>query len=294
VGRDADNMIRTEQLYYLLQVEKYGSINKAAEALFVTGSAVSLAIKQLEKECGYPILERTYRGVRLTEDGKKVVKIAKQIFLLYDEIITLKQGNPTVLQERYNLIIDKKVMKLLMHKIIGPKSKIMGYFDVQEINPQKNHYFDYLEDNTVLLLMLSNGEREKIEDDERVRIRYLYASKQYPVSAKNTKYVKEHAKRIPYEEFVKLPKVALKTDGVTLLGENIVFSTDDTSVFAEAIANDYGIGLMTQFAPDVRSIDYSKGYRIYEPYDEELYVAMIAKKEVEQDILVTLDYLIKS
>ena len=53
-------------------------------------AAVSTAMKQLEKDCGYPILERTYHGVRLTANGKKVVKIAEQILKLCDEIETMQ------------------------------------------------------------------------------------------------------------------------------------------------------------------------------------------------------------
>lgn len=79
-------MIKTEQLYYLTQVAKYNSINKAAEKLYMTNAALSTAMKQLEKECGYDILERTYRGVKLTEKGKAVVKLAEQILALQDEI----------------------------------------------------------------------------------------------------------------------------------------------------------------------------------------------------------------
>ena len=79
-------MLKLEQLYYLTKVAKYNSINKAAEELYITKAAVSAAMKELEKHCGYPILERTYRGVRLTKNGEKVVKLAEQILTLCEEI----------------------------------------------------------------------------------------------------------------------------------------------------------------------------------------------------------------
>ena len=39
-----------QQLEYTLEIYKQGSINKAAQALFVTQPTLSIAIKELEKE----------------------------------------------------------------------------------------------------------------------------------------------------------------------------------------------------------------------------------------------------
>lgn len=60
-------------LYYLIKINDYQSISLAAENLHISQPALSQAIKNLEKNLNLTLLNRTYRGVNLTEDGKKVV-----------------------------------------------------------------------------------------------------------------------------------------------------------------------------------------------------------------------------
>ena len=68
-----------QQLQYVLEVNKAGSITRAAKNLFVTPSSVSAAITSLEKELGYLIFERSWQGVQLTTIGKQVVNHASYI-----------------------------------------------------------------------------------------------------------------------------------------------------------------------------------------------------------------------
>ncbi len=283
-------MIKTEQLYYLTQVAKYNSINKAAENLYMTSAAVSTATKQLEKECGYDILERTYRGVKLTDKGKQVVKLAEQILALHNEILEL--GKEKIVRKQYKLLIDRSTLKLLSNKIVGPQAHVLEYFELEEVNNIHLDYYDKLQENAVLLLVIQDQNRELFESDERISIRYLYASKQYPVSSKNTKYIKESAKKISLKEFEKLPKIKMKSE-YDLLGKNIVLATDDTSVYAEAIQNDYGVGVITQFAPDIFCFDSSK-LKIYEPFDSEVYIAMVTQKGCDPEAMTLLEQLIKN
>ena len=48
-----------QQLTYVVEVAKNGSINKAAKNLFLSQTALSSAIKALEKELGISIFERS-------------------------------------------------------------------------------------------------------------------------------------------------------------------------------------------------------------------------------------------
>ena len=61
--------MRLEQLKYLIEVANCKSINKAAQNLYITQPALSIAINSLEEELQYPLLKRTKKGVLLTEDG---------------------------------------------------------------------------------------------------------------------------------------------------------------------------------------------------------------------------------
>ena len=83
-----------EQIKYVLEVESTGSINRAAAKLFVTQSALSMAIKNLEDELGYQIFLRTNRGVIPTPSGKSLIAYLHAINIQLDHINKLSyQGD---------------------------------------------------------------------------------------------------------------------------------------------------------------------------------------------------------
>lgn len=66
-------------------VVREGSFSRAAEALFITQSAVSQHIKELEASIGRQLFERGRRGVALTAHGETLHRYASQIFALVAE-----------------------------------------------------------------------------------------------------------------------------------------------------------------------------------------------------------------
>lgn len=82
-----------QQLNYLLEVAKTGSISRAAENLLVTRSGVSLCIHSLEKELGYPIFLRTPTGLIPSSLGEQVLDHAKLICNTQKKLKELNQGS---------------------------------------------------------------------------------------------------------------------------------------------------------------------------------------------------------
>ena len=80
-----------QQLRYLLEVYKTGSIAKAAANLFVTRPGVSLCINALEAELGYPIFSRTPQGLVPTPQGEHALECASRIFDNYQMMASLEQ-----------------------------------------------------------------------------------------------------------------------------------------------------------------------------------------------------------
>ena len=57
-----------QQLNYIITISEIGSINRAAEKLYVSQPSLTSAIKETEKELGIVLFNRTARGVTLTAD----------------------------------------------------------------------------------------------------------------------------------------------------------------------------------------------------------------------------------
>ena len=61
------------QLNYILEIYNCGSINKAAQNLFVSQSSLSSSIMELEDELGIKIFTRSNRGIMITDDGQDFI-----------------------------------------------------------------------------------------------------------------------------------------------------------------------------------------------------------------------------
>ena len=68
-----------QQLRYLIAISEHGSINAAAQALYVSQSNLSTAIKEIERELGITVFTRSNRGVTLTNDGTELLGYARQV-----------------------------------------------------------------------------------------------------------------------------------------------------------------------------------------------------------------------
>ena len=79
--------MRLNQFKFLVAVDQYGSISRAAQELYISQSTVSLALINLEEELGVTILNRSKRGVSFTAEGKQVLARAKAIMAEVDGLL---------------------------------------------------------------------------------------------------------------------------------------------------------------------------------------------------------------
>lgn len=73
-------------LKYAVEIAKTGSLNKAAENLYMGQPNLSRAIRELESSLGIAIFERTPRGMQLTPDGEEFLQYAVRILAQIDEM----------------------------------------------------------------------------------------------------------------------------------------------------------------------------------------------------------------
>ena len=83
------------QLHYVITIAETGSMNKAAELLYVAQPSLTNAIKELEKELGITLFFRNGKGVTLTNDGSEFLLYARQIYGEYETVLEKygKNGN---------------------------------------------------------------------------------------------------------------------------------------------------------------------------------------------------------
>jgi len=67
------------RLEYFAAVARHGSFTRAADALWITQSALSQQVRRLEAELGVELLRRTPRGAELTAAGEELLPRAERI-----------------------------------------------------------------------------------------------------------------------------------------------------------------------------------------------------------------------
>lgn len=78
-----------QQLQYVIEVVKTGSISNASRNLFVTQAGISQAITKLEEELGMKIFEREKTGSTLTMEGEAIIE---DIFNIINKVERLKEN----------------------------------------------------------------------------------------------------------------------------------------------------------------------------------------------------------
>jgi LysR family carnitine catabolism transcriptional activator len=68
----------SRQLRAFLLVAQHHNFTRAAEALFITPSGLSLLIRELENQIGFRLFDRTTRHVALTAQGRQLVAVARR------------------------------------------------------------------------------------------------------------------------------------------------------------------------------------------------------------------------
>lgn len=81
-----------QQIYYALTIAEIGSMNKAAEKLYITQPALTDAIQELESEIKIAIFNRTNKGMDVTTDGEEFLLNARQVYEQY-QILTDRYKN---------------------------------------------------------------------------------------------------------------------------------------------------------------------------------------------------------
>ena len=93
-----------QQLTYVVEISKCGSINKAAHKLFLSQSGISTAVRELEEELGIQFFVRSNRGVEFTPEGKEFLGYAISLLSQKQRIESLYgEARDTVAPTRFSV-----------------------------------------------------------------------------------------------------------------------------------------------------------------------------------------------
>ena len=112
-------MIEIGSLRALAAIEQHGSVIAASEVMGFSPSAVSQQIKKLEKQTGFPVLERRGRGVLLTERGLTLAAYGRRILSELEELESTLLADPAKPSGHLKVVAFSTACRGLVGPVLG-------------------------------------------------------------------------------------------------------------------------------------------------------------------------------
>ena len=152
-----------QQLRYMITISEMGSLNRAAEVLYITQPSLTSALQEMEKELGITIFNRGGKGVTLTNDGAEFIQHARQVVNQYDRLME-KYGQGGKLKKKFG--ISTQHYSFAVRSLV----EMVKQFDTEEYEfaIRETKTLDVIEDvsgarSEVGILYLSDFNRKAIE-----------------------------------------------------------------------------------------------------------------------------------
>lgn len=123
--RKDNTAMKLQNLSYVIEIARCGSINKAAQNLYLSQPNLSNSMKALEREIGFSIFTRNNTGVTPTPEGVVFLESAQRILAEIDKIKHI----PSLFQTYEDLSITATYSYLFMKIFLAYQRK----FPVQDI-----------------------------------------------------------------------------------------------------------------------------------------------------------------
>lgn len=123
------NLPTLKQLRYFVALEEHEHFGKAAESCFVSQSAFSVAIKELEIQLGAQLVDRTNKSVTITRLGREVANHARHCIRDVEYLTEIARSNQESLTGRLNMGVIPTIAPFVLPSLMPRLRK--SYPDLQ-------------------------------------------------------------------------------------------------------------------------------------------------------------------
>ena len=149
------NLPTVKQLRYLIALEKHLHFGRAAQACFVTQSAFSVAIKELETLLNTSLVDRTNRSVVFTSTGTLVAQQARLAIFNLEGIIDITKSAQAPLSGPLKMGIIPTIAPFLLPKILPIIRKQYPRLELYLKEEQTKKIHELLLDGELDILLLA-------------------------------------------------------------------------------------------------------------------------------------------
>jgi DNA-binding transcriptional LysR family regulator len=237
------------QLRMLVAVAEEGTLQSAAERVFRTGPAVSMAIRKLEEELGTPLFDRSKgHDFRLANAGEVLVVYAKRLLALRDEAVAAVEGIRTVKRGQLCIGANQSIGEHLLPTLTkafqnhypGVKLKVViGYSDAV-LSALKRYKLD-------VALVASQPRDEGLRKHLFMRDRLVAVmSPRHPLANRDTIHVQDLGSEslILLTELSELRERVVRTFRRCCVSLNVEVETETLQSIKKMAAGEMGVGIV--------------------------------------------------
>jgi len=149
------NLPTVKQLRYLVALEKHLHFGRAAETCFVTQSAFSVAIKDLETLLNVSLVDRTNRSVVFTSTGKLVAQQARLAIFDMEGIVDIAKSVQEPLSGVLKMGVIPTIAPFLLPKILPKIRKSFPKLELYLIEEQTKNIHQLMLEGELDVLLLA-------------------------------------------------------------------------------------------------------------------------------------------
>jgi LysR family hydrogen peroxide-inducible transcriptional activator len=144
-----------KQLRYFVALTETEHFGRAAEACFVSQSAFSNAIKELETLLGVQLVDRTNRSVTIAAVGQQIASYARLVLQDMEALVEVAEGRGAPLTGELRLGVIPTIAPFVLPTLLPKLRKAYPELKLFLVEDQTQRVYERLQDGEVDLLLLA-------------------------------------------------------------------------------------------------------------------------------------------
>ena len=242
------------KLITLLKVYETGNYTRAAKSLALTQPAVSQHIKQLERELGATIFDRTGSKIKPTPEGRLIIQYAERMVSLAESLKQSLQDCRHAI-DRLRVGITHTSESNLVTEVHARYTELNGNMKITIQTDTIQHLYDMLKTYKIDIAIVEGSIEDKtissimLDTDSLV----LATCVDHPLSKKNKVTLDElkHERlilRLPSSGTRNLFVANLESRNLSLDDFNVVLEVDNIATIKDLIRRNYGVSVLARSA----------------------------------------------
>lgn len=246
--------MQIQQIEYIIEVAKTGSISEAALNLHVSAATISQSLSNFEQEFGLSLFNRSRLGTKPTDQGKRIIEKAYEIRNLLNELEREAKSHSTIIDKELRIIGSPSTLLAFLPKAIFsfhkkyPNTEVMIEENQNVIKEMLHNEYDlgFLNVDEMTWFKSGNLHKNVLHFDTLLQGRmFVCVYKDSPLAYKEFITPEELLNQQLILHIITKP---IYEDLIRQYGPvKILFETHNTETIKNSIAEGIGISFLSEF-----------------------------------------------